>query len=192
LWTGDSIVRFSTGEEVRRIKRGTVARHGACYQSRIEWLGERHVVEQCPITSSEEGESDEFESNRLVLWDTQTGESVAEELSPFGVCLAVSPDGSGLAEGCSDYRVRFRNPRTLAVEREFRVHDSGVKSIAWHPSLPILATLGVNEVRFWDVNSGRMLDEIRLRREAYALRFVSQGRQLLVGGALFEPKCCAP
>ena len=150
------------------------------------------MVEACRVGANDGENADGYESNWIVVWDTRTGQPVAEELSPYGQCLAVSPQGALLAEGCKDNRVRLRNPKTLAVEREFRVHDSEVRNLDWHPTLPVLATLGRNEVRLWDVKSGRMLEEIRLKNAWGHLRFVADGRRLLVDWMLFEPKACAP
>jgi len=192
LWIGESVVEFSTGKEIKKIKRGRFKHYGAGQRRTSSWLGARHVVEECPVQAVNGEESEGYQSNRLVLWDTETGEPVADEPSPLGVCLDVSADGSRLAEGCSDYRVRFRNPQTLAVENEFRVHDSAVRSIAFHPTLPILATLALNEIRLWNVEDGRLLEEIRLKREARSVRFLGNGRQLQAYGALYEPKSCAP
>ena len=191
LWTGDSVVEFSTGKELTRIKRGHFKHPGASLK-RVSWLGPKHVVEECPVQSVNEDELEGYQSNNLVLWDTETGEPVADVPSPLGICVGVSADGSRLAEGCSDYRVRFRNLKTLAVESEFRVHDSAVRSVDFHPTLPILATLGLSEVRFWNLNDGRMLEEIRLKHEPRNVRFVANGRQVLVWGGLYEPKCCTP
>ena len=102
-------------------------------------------------------------------------------LSPMGTATRMAKGIGGRPE-----------PMTLAVEREFRVHDSEVRNLDWHPTLPVLATLGRNEVRLWDVKSGRMLEEIRLKKEGGHLRFVADGRRLLVDWMLFEPKACAP
>jgi hypothetical protein len=192
LWTGDSVVEFSTGRELRRVNRGQLKHYGTGHQSRVSWLGATHVVEECPLPLKNEEGSGLYESNRLVLWDTESGEPIADELSPHGICISVSPDGTKLAEGCTDKRVRFRNPETLAVEREFRAHDSPVKSIGFHPVLPILATLSLTEARLWDLSDGRMLEEIRLKFETHRIRFVAGGRMLQVDGMLFEPKSCAP
>lgn len=127
-----------------------------------------------------------------MLWDTDTGEPVANENSPYGLCVGVSPDGASVAESCSDRRVRFRNVKTLAVEREFRVHDSKVRAVEFPPKLQILATLGVTEARLWDQNDGQMLEEIRSKSEARRMNFVADGGLLQIDGKLFELKSCAP
>ena len=192
LWTGDSVVEFSTGRELRQINRGQLKYYGTGRQSRVSWLGATHVVEECPLLPEGEEDSERYESNRIVLWNTESGEPVANELSPHGVCLSVSADGSKLAEGGSDTRVRFRNVKTLAVESEFRAHDASVKSIDFHPVLPILATMSGTEVRLWDLKDGRMLEEIRLDFRGETIRFVADGRQMQVNGTLFKPKSCGP
>ena len=191
LWTGDAVVEFSTAKELTRINRGRFASYGRFFK-RAGWLGTDRMVEACRVGANDGENADGYESNWIVVWDTRTGQPVAEELSPYGQCLAVSPQGALLAEGCKDNRVRLRNPKTLAVEREFRVHDSEVRNLDWHPTLPVLATLGRNEVRLWDVKSGRMLEEIRLKNAWSRLRFVADGRQLFVDWMLFEPRACAP
>ena len=130
-----------------------------------------------------------------MLWNTSTGEAVSSEPSPLGNCLSVSSDGTLIAEGCKDRRVRFRNAKTLAVEGEFLVHDSAVLGVDWHPSGLILATMGDSEIRLWDVKTGRLLEEIRHKWLEWHLgsapvRFLAEGRRLIVGDSVFEPKCC--
>jgi WD40 repeat protein len=58
-------------------------------------------------------------------------------------------------------RVRIRNAETLEVEKEFRAHDGPLTDVAWHPTLPILATAAEDlNVRFWDLESGLQLGEL--------------------------------
>ena len=192
LWTGDGVLEFSSGRELRRINRGAFKFYAGGSLVRSAWMGANHVVEECPVPFKNEENSEVYESNRLVLWNTETGEPVVDELSSHGMCLGVSYDGATLAEGCSDNRVRFRNPKTLAVEREFRVHDSPVRAVDFHPQRSILATLGTTEARLWDLNDGRMIEEIKLKGEVRTVRFVSGGRVLQIDGMLFEPRACAP
>ena len=192
LWTGDSVVEFSTGRELARIKRDVLKFYAAGTHVRVVWAAENRVMEECRVASKTEDDSDEYEVNQLILWNTETGEPVVDTPSPNGLCLSISPDGATVAEGCSDMRVRFRNPKTLAVEREFRVHDSKVNAIDFHPARPILATLGSTEARLWDLSDGRMLEEIRLRAGARSIAFLAGGRVLQIEGMLFEPKCCMP
>jgi WD40 repeat protein len=155
-------------------------------------MGTDRMVEQCRVGAAGADASDDFGANHLVLWELKTGAPAAHEPSPYGRGVAVSPDGKTVAEGCVDLRVRFRNPKTLAVEREIRAHDSEVKDLEWHPSGRILATLSQNEVRLWDVKESRILEEILLKEPKTEIRFLSNGRQLKVGELIFEPKSCAP
>ena len=126
-----------------------------------------------------------------MLWNTSTGEAVSYESSSLGVCLSVSSDGNQIAEGCKDRRVRFRNAKNLAIEGEFLVHDSAVSGVDWHPNGLILATMGDSEIRLWDVKTGRLLEEIRIKQLARSLRFLAGGRRLIVGDLVFEPKSCS-
>jgi WD40 repeat protein len=74
--------------------------------------------------------------------------------------IAVSPDGLHLAEAGADKRVRIRSSRTLEVEREFRAHETALMGIGWHPTLPLLVTLGRDgSFRVWNVNNFEKLEE---------------------------------
>jgi serine/threonine protein kinase/WD40 repeat protein len=193
LWTGESVFEFSSARELMRMKRAEFKNYPASRRGRrAAWMGTDHMVEQCRVGAAGADASDDFGANHLVLWDLKTGAPAAHEPSPYGRGVAVSPDGKTVAEGCVDLRVRFRNPTTLAVEREIRAHDSEVKDLEWHPSGRILATLSQNEVRLWDVKESRILEEIRLKEPKTEIRFLSNGRQLKVGELIFEPKSCAP
>jgi WD40 repeat protein len=83
--------------------------------------------------------------------------------APFAGALSAAPDGSQIAEAGKDMRVRIRNGITLAVESVLRVHDAPVVDVAWHPVLPLLATVSSDRrVRIWDLRSKLLVQEYGL------------------------------
>ena len=193
LWTGEAVLDVSSAAELSRINR-TVFNSLARFESSCPcWLGTDRLVEHCWVKgeySMQDGE--EYKERRLVLWNTSSGEALLNVASPSGGCLSVSDDYTQIAEGCIDRRVRFRNVKTLSVERKFLVHDSPVRKVDWHPSGRILATMNDGEVRLWDVSTGCLLEEIKLKEAVRTMRFIAGGKWLLVGDMVFEPKCCRP
>ncbi|NBV33203.1 MAG: hypothetical protein EBR81_05255, partial [Proteobacteria bacterium] len=83
--------------------------------------------------------------------------------APYAAAVSASPDGSRLAEGGGDLRLRVRDGKTLATIREFRAHDAPLTAIAWHPLLPIVATASEDHsVKIWDLRTEKMLQKIAL------------------------------
>jgi WD40 repeat protein len=79
--------------------------------------------------------------------------------APDASFLALSPDGTKIAEGGRDMRVRIRDARTLQVERSLRVHDALVTGIQWHPTQPILATCSEDcSVKIWDLRTESLVE----------------------------------
>lgn len=60
--------------------------------------------------------------------------------APRAIGVAASPDGLLIAEGGDEGRVGIRDAKTLELQQILRVHDSLVSVLAWHPTLPRLAT----------------------------------------------------
>ena len=117
---------------------------------------------------------------RIVLWNAATGKVIrsATHRTPVSY-LAMAPDGRQFAEAGADKMVRIRDASTLAVLREFRAHDDPITAMAWHPSKPILITASADmSIRFWDLDTGRRLDEIRLLAPSVSLSLSPSGRYL--------------
>ncbi|MCP5560166.1 MAG: protein kinase [Verrucomicrobiaceae bacterium] len=117
----------------------------------------------------------------IFVWDAETGAMVGRVKSPSRVLvLASSVDGKQLAEGGEDRRVRIRDADTLQVKTEFVAHDAGVTALAFHPSLPLLATGSRDRsVRLWNMTGHKLVRELEPSSEAIVhLSFSPDGEVL--------------
>ena len=124
-------------------------------------MGSNRVAE-IAIANTPAAEVAEFSGDllQIAVWDADLGTLVAKVKAPNAQCLCASPDGLHIAEGGTDKRVRIRNARTLEVEQEFRAHEHPLKSIAWHPVLPLLVTVANDGlIRIWDLHDLRKIEE---------------------------------
>ena len=63
--------------------------------------------------------------------------------------------------------MRIRDAGTLEVTGEFIAHDAAVTALAFHPSLPLLATGSRDRsVRLWNLADGKLVRELEPSREA--------------------------
>ncbi len=77
------------------------------------------------------------------------------------VGLAAAPDGSQIAEAGGDMRFLIRYAQTLKVNRELRTHDAPLTVVAWHPSLPCVATASEDRrVKIWDLRTDNEVKKI--------------------------------
>jgi WD40 repeat protein len=80
-------------------------------------------------------------------------------------------------------RVRVSDAGTLAVLQNLRVHDDLVVDMAWHPKLPLLATIsGDYSTRIWDLRTEQLREEFRCVRNIQLVRvkWSPDGRYLAV------------
>ena len=145
----------------------------------VAWCdsGSRVVTLQTMKAERGHAESEEW----IAIWDVNTRKMLRQvrHHSPMDV-LAVSPDGHRFAEAGTDKKVRIRDMETLEIQREFRAHDDDIAALAWHPTLPVLATASLDlTIRIWDVDSGKRPEVIpALDTRPLALSFSPSGKRL--------------
>jgi WD40 repeat protein len=140
------------------------------------WLDEIHLAEiRDPASdlSSDESLKEETSSQRLlVVWNTDTGETIASTETPNAEVIAASPDGKWIAEAGLDNRVRVRDSKSLQLTTEFRAYERRLsdgndmlgnkRSMVWHPQQPVLATVSTDgSLKLWEMPTGRLISEVR-------------------------------
>ncbi|MDF1755990.1 MAG: WD40 repeat domain-containing protein, partial [Verrucomicrobiales bacterium] len=144
----------------------------------LAWLSEDYLL-GLVTSGAHRGRADT--EDQIVLWDITTGE-ILRRVTNSGTmdALTVAPDGRRFAEGGADKNVRIRDADTLAVLKEFRVHNGPVTALAWHPKKPILATCSADlSIRLWNLETGERIDELRgPTATPLALAFSPDGQRL--------------
>ncbi len=127
----------------------------------LAWLGSDRLVGLGTVNGLRLERATE---ERVLLWDSATGKILKTAANRTAMdVLAVAPDGSRFAEAGLDKRVRVRDGKTLAVQRDFRAHDGPITAMAWHPTRPILATASSTDlnIRLWDLETRDLVEELR-------------------------------
>jgi WD40 repeat protein len=197
VWSHSGSIETASGTRLQKLNRANT--NSPPEDIGAVWLGESRVAEVVLLQSNDAKKRGDAERS-LVLWNTVTGDRDCVAFAPEANALAAAPDGGQLAEGGKDMRVRIRNGSTLAVERTLRVHDGPVINVAWHPTLPLLATASEDySVRIWDLRTDTLVEEFRTTRNApsVGLKWSPDGRFLGVSYLapsdnlkVYEPKAC--
>jgi mono/diheme cytochrome c family protein/sugar lactone lactonase YvrE len=97
---------------------------------------------------------------------------------------AISPDGTTLASGSYDQKIKLWNVATGEEIRMLSGHNGGVFGLAFRPDGKILASASADRtVKLWDVASGERRDTLaQPLKEQYAVAFSSDGKRLVAGG----------
>ncbi len=159
------------------------------------WVGNSHVAE---VVTWVVPKSDRRRA--IARWSLSEAKPLLEE-APNANAVSASPDGALIAEAGADMRVRIRDGVTLAERKTLRTHNAPVTGVAWHPTLPLLATASQDyTVKIWNLETEALVEEIGLFRSVPGKLYWSpDGKRLAVrtngsadrgGISLFTPKSC--
>lgn len=102
------------------------------------------------------------------------------------VSVAFNPDGTMLATGSLDEKLKLWDIQTGQYLREFQGHNRGVYSIAFHPNGNILASSdGDYTVRLWDVHTGQCVHVLQTGGVG-AVAFAPDGSLFGSGGSVVK------
>lgn len=140
------------------------------------------VADGSAIVVAEKGRT---QRGRLSLWDVATGEMICEvSTTDVPMTLESSANGLRFAEAGFDFVVRIRDAGSLKVKSSFRVHDARIRSLAWHPTRPILATASEDyTLRIWNLEKPVLLDEAYGVQFLKNLSFNPRGNRLMATGS---------
>ncbi|MCP2015922.1 hypothetical protein L1280_003105 [Deinococcus sp. HSC-46F16] len=125
-----------------------------------------------------------FAEGIVHVYDTTSGTS-RKTLQHGGLLTDVtfSPDGRYLATASEDRTARVWNTETWGEEHSFEWNRRYVYAVAFHPTLPVLATAFADGVvKLWHLPTGEELLEVGEPGEgAFTLAFNGEGTNLMVG-----------
>ncbi|MEI6872535.1 MAG: hypothetical protein WCL08_09660, partial [Verrucomicrobiota bacterium] len=155
-WTREGLYDTNTGKLLQKYERKDLG-----WTARMQWLDEKRVLELASVTRKTEDGSASAEI-AYVLWEAQTGKILLKLPESRASTFGVSPDGLWIAEGGSDGRLRIRSAQTLDVQADYKVHNTSVWQVVWHPSKPVVITSSKDySVKVWDVRDGSLLQSHR-------------------------------
>jgi len=177
-WSGDAFYEVADGSLLHQCDRQD---SGKMILAR--WLGESRVLEMQALKTGEEDETDSSQGNTYVMWEAESGRVLLKRHEPRAVVFEVSPDGNWIAEGGVDGRLRIRSAQTLEIQKDYKVHESRVSTVSWHPSKPVVFTgsMGDHWVRAWDTRDGSLVQGYRCKMLPISLDVNIQGNLLGIG-----------
>ena len=142
--------------------------------------------EQGAVTLSSALREADHASDVLALWSIPQRRLITAVTNHF-VCNAIDLDvgQKRIALVGEDLMVRIHDAATLKIEQQFRAHNKNINAVAFHPSLPVLATASDDlSVKLWDLRTGEMIDYyIGPARPPLSLSFSPSGKLLAAGCA---------
>jgi WD40 repeat protein len=98
--------------------------------------------------------------------------------------LALSPDGTTLATGSYDQKIKLWNLADGKETKTITGHNGGVFGLSFRPDGKVLASASADRtVKLWDVASGKRLDTFsQPLKEQTAVSFAPDGQTIVAGG----------
>ena len=129
------------------------------------------------------------------LWDCATGRQLLQATTLADInALAWLPGEGQLLSGSADAVIRLWFADVIRGDlrplREFRGHEGSVTALATWPGEPtqFLSASGDGTVRFWDLNEGKVLRQIKSGGPVLALAVRRDGQRLATAGLNQSPK----
>jgi WD40 repeat protein len=118
------------------------------------------------------------------LSESPAGELVLRAHTGGACCVRYSPDGSLLASGGRDGRVKLWDARTGREMRTVEGHEGDVNMVAFSPDGARLASAGDDRTaRVWDVRTGQLRFALTGHPGVvYSVLFSTDGKLLITGG----------
>ncbi|GAA6617359.1 WD40 repeat domain-containing protein [Scytonema sp. NUACC26] len=125
-------------------------------------------------------------SNKIKIWNLQTGDRICTLWHSSVVYDAViSSDGTILASGSSDHKIRLWNPRTGDPLHTFSGHSGAVNSVAMSSDgLLLVSGSADTAVKIWHLDSGQVLHTLSGHSdEVKSVAITPDGKSILSAGA---------
>ena len=181
LWTDKGLYNVANGSLLQEVYQIDHERLNETDET-PRWIRNDYVA-QIAMVNAHEGEG--VPATRQIciqLWNAKNGICEKTLVASNALTLAPSPDGTQIAEGGSDMKVRIRDAQSLDELREIRLHDAPIRALAWHPTLPLLATASDDfMVKIVDLRTDTIVETIgRLSGIPDRLYWSPDGRTLAV------------
>lgn len=149
-----------------------------------------HSTRVCSITFSDRTMSSGEKTGRISNLDLRTRVPTYLTGHTQEVCgLKWSPNNEYLASGSNDNTVRIWRSGS-PISRVLKGHESAVKALDWCPwKTSVLATGGGSKdksVKFWDVDSGRVVKSTSVNSQVCSLLYCSKYKELVTGHGFQE------
>lgn len=125
----------------------------------------------------------------VIVWDAKTGKQLIRVCGPGCSCVTWSPDGTHLAAGDEQGRIRVYKIRSADHTLTISTHTPDVRFVAWSPDGKRLASCsGDHTLTIWNAEDGRQEQTLTGHgNRVTALSWHPHGTRRALGGARDSP-----